>query len=295
MANSKSADARNRFISSIVGAALAETVSLPTDVAKVRLQVQTAGVGYSGMLDCMSQTYKSEGVNGLFKGLAPALTRQLSYTSIAMTIFEPIRNLVTRDPENPTFFSRLLAGGCAGAIGIAIMNPTEVLKTQIQSCSTSSLSMASVFKTIWRSEGIKGFWAGVQPNVARTFLVNAAELGTYDQAKSEIISRKLLPDGGLAHLAASTIAGVASAITSTPVDVVKTRLMNQAGHGDGQFNGILDCFVKTYKQEGFLALYKGFIPIVVRKVIWCSIFFVTYERLRKLMEQSFSKNAAKRK
>ena len=28
------------------------------------------------------------------------------------------------------------------------------------------------------------------------------------------------------------------------------------------------------------ALYKGFNPIFVRKVVWCSVFFVTYEQLR---------------
>ena len=37
----------------------------------------------------------------------------------------------------------------------------------------------------------------------------------------------LLKDGLALHFAASTVAGVASAVASTPVDVVKTRLMNQ--------------------------------------------------------------------
>ena len=32
--------------------------------------------------------------------------------------------------------------------------------------------------------------------------------------------------------------------------------------------------------EGFFALYKGFVPIFWRKIIWCSAFFVAYEKLR---------------
>ena len=32
--------------------------------------------------------------------------------------------------------------------------------------------------------------------------------------------------------------------------------------------------------ERWTSLYKGFTPIVVRKVLWCSMFFVTYEQLR---------------
>ena len=85
-------------------------------------------------------------------------------------------------------------------------------------------------RSVWSREGLRGFWAGVMPNVARCFLVNAAELGSYDQAKTMIVNSGVLPDGPLAHLAASASAGFASAVISTPADVVKTRLMNQAGH-----------------------------------------------------------------
>ena len=39
---------------------------------------------------------------------------------------------------------------------------------------------------------------GLEPNVARTFLVNAAELGTYDEAKSHLVP--VLGDGFFAHV-----------------------------------------------------------------------------------------------
>ena len=35
--------------------------------------------------------------------------------------------------------------------------------------------------------------------------------------------------------------------------------------------------------EGFTALYKGFTPIFWRKIVWCSAFFVVYERLRDVL------------
>ena len=41
-------------------------------------------------------------------------------------------------------------------------------------------------------ETVLGLWAGLRPNIARTFLVNAAELGTYDQAKVPQPQRQLL-------------------------------------------------------------------------------------------------------
>ncbi|CAE7264636.1 PUMP2, partial [Symbiodinium sp. CCMP2456] len=102
-----------------------------------------------------------------------------------------------------------------------------VIKTQVQTHTGSGLSMAVVARRVWGQDGIAGFWAGVRPNIARTFLVNAAELGTYDEAKSRL--RPHFGDGLLSHVGASGIAGFTSACVSTPADVVKTRLMNCAG------------------------------------------------------------------
>jgi len=200
------------------------------------------------------------------------------YSSLALVLYEPIRHMVCADNAAPNFAQRLFAGGSAGALSIMVFNPTEVLKTQMQT-ATKDISMKSTVASIYRNGGIRSFWSGITPNVARTFLVNAAELGTYDEAKHRLIP--LLGDNALSHIGASGIAGMASALTSTPADVIKTRLMNSAG-GTQQYTGIAHAFSTIISEEGVSALYKGFVPIVVRKVLWCSIFFVTYEKGRAL-------------
>eukprot|EP01084_Bolivina_argentea_P240941 404612_1 len=177
-----------------------------------------------------------------------------------------------------------MAGGIAGAIGISVMNPTEVLKTKMQTNQSlyETPTMTNIMKNVYKTDGIFGFWAGVWPNICRAFLVNAAEIGMYDNAKNWIINDyKLFQDGMMAHVSASFVAGLCSAIISTPVDVVKTRFMNQAGVGNKQYKqGMLKSLILIPQNEGFTAMYKGFFPIVVRKVVWCTIFFVTYERVR---------------
>lgn len=55
--------------------------------------------------------------------------------------------------------------------------------------------------------------------------------------------------------------------------------MNSAG-GKKQYNGILDAGSQIVRSEGALALYKGFLPICIRKLIWCAAFFVSYEKIR---------------
>eukprot|EP00438_Fugacium_kawagutii_P002075 Skav230759 [mRNA] locus=scaffold4515:136146:141945:+ [translate_table: standard] len=105
--------------------------------------------------------------------------------------------------------------------------------------------------------------------------------GTYDESK--LIFVDSVGDGLCAHVSASFVAGLASACVpcrqvSTPADVVKTRFMNAAG-SDQAYKGIIHAGCSILRDEGFLALYKGFLLIVCRKLIWCTVFFVIYERL----------------
>ena len=52
-----------------------------------------------------------------------------------------------------------------------------------------------------------------------------------------------------------------------------------AGDKIGQFNGVLDCFVKTARQEGIGAFYKGFAPNFGRLGSWNVAMFLTLEQV----------------
>jgi len=297
------ADLIVRLLSSGIASGLAETATLPLDMAKVRLQVQVAsatpvggGVAaaaaprYSGLFDVLYQVGSKEGPKGLWSGLAPALLRQVSYSSLTFMLFEPLLETVSRGkkPEDITFIERLLSSGTAGAISITIMNPTEVLKTRLQvPVRGRRPDLEETLRQIHQTSGVRGFWAGVGPNVARTFLVNAAELGTYSQIKA-FLKAQGVPEGVPMVASSSFLAGLASAVVSTPADVIKTRLMDQAGNaasgGGVRYTSIahalLDPKESIWAREGPAALYKGFGPIVVRKVAWCTVFFLCYEDLK---------------
>jgi len=142
-----------------------------------------------------------------------------------------------------------------------------------------------MMRSIYLNSGILGFWAGVRPNVARTFVVNAAELGSYDHIKTEIFV-PLVGDSPVAHIGSSGMAGVISAAVSTPIDVVKTRWMNEAGDrtSPGVRKGMMGRGVEILRNEGIRSLYSGFFPICLRKVCWCTAFFLSYENLLPLTQ-----------
>lgn len=75
----------------------------------------------------------------------------------------------------------------------------------------------------------------------------------------------------------SIAGGVAASIT-TPLDVVKTRLMLGKDAQGVQYKGTLDTFARVYKEEGVKRLFSGVGP----RTMWISIggfvFFGMYEK-----------------
>jgi len=100
------------------------------------LQVQAAlgaqGPRYASGWDCLKSVVKHEGPSALFKGLSPALMRQASYSSLRIGFYEPIRNVLAPGTaaKDISFAKKAIAGGTAGAAGIAIANPTELIKVR---------------------------------------------------------------------------------------------------------------------------------------------------------------------
>ena len=55
-----------------------------------------------------------------------------------------------------------------------------------------------------------------------------------------------------------------ASLAVNPLDVIKTRLqVLKRVEGEPTYNGIIDCAVKVFKQEGITAFYKGAIPRII--------------------------------
>ena len=180
----------------------------------------------------------------------------------------------------------MICGMVSGASANSICNPTDVLKVRMQSNSKlKDTKMVKMFKDIYHQEGVAGLYRGVLPNAQRAAIITALELSTYDSSKHLLISQLHMEDGLFTHLAAGSMAGFIATVGALPIDVIKTRMMNQKILKDGSstevaYKGSVDCFLKTVRNEGFCALYKGFLPSYLRIAPFNVIFFLTYEKLK---------------
>lgn len=277
---------------------VAEFGTFPIDTTKTRLQIQGqkldknhAHLKYRGMVDCMLKIAKQEGFLSLYSGIWPAVLRQATYGTIKFGTYYTLKNVfINYNDGKESVTLNVVCGVVAGAVSSAIANPTDVLKVRMQVAGTNSnanVGLIDCFRDVYTQEGISGLWRGVNPTAQRAAVIAAIELPVYDFCKNHLLN--LLGDKAINHFISSLIASFGSAIGSTPIDVVRTRLMNQRKLKQigGQlpshiYQGTVHCFIQTYKNEGVWAFYKGFIPTLFRMGPWNIIFFLTYEQLKQL-------------
>lgn len=237
---------------------------------------------------------RNEGVFKLWRGIPPAIYRHFVYSGCRMTIYEGVRDVYLSDSDQPNHVLKSLCVGVfAGALGQFLASPVDLVKVRMQMEGRRLLqglpprvtNTSQALRNILREGGISGLWKGWAPNVYRAALVNLGDLTTYDRAKRLILANTNLEDNYISHSLASGCSGFIAAILGTPADVIRTRVMNQPTDGKGYgtlYKSSTDCLVKTFKTEGFFALYKGFIPIWARMAPWSFTFWVSYEELRRL-------------
>ena len=66
--------------------------------------------------------------------------------------------------------------------------------------------------------------------------------------------------------------------TVSPFDRIRTSLMNQPTDKK-LYNGFVDCFAQTVRNDGIMSLWRGFIPIWARFAPTATIQLLTIEAL----------------
>lgn len=248
-----------------------------------------------GPLAVGAQILRSEGAAGLLSGVSATMLRQTLYSTTRMGLYDILKTRWSRENGGALPLHRKIAAGLvAGGVGAAVGNPADVAMVRMQADGRLPLAERRCYRGVGdaiarmaRDEGVRSLWRGSSLTVNRAMIVTASQLATYDQAKEAILARRGPGADGLAtHVAASFTAGIVAAAASNPVDVVKTRMMNMkvAPGAPPPYAGAVDCALRTVRSEGPMALYKGFIPTVMRQGPFTVVLFVTLEQVRKVFK-----------
>lgn len=259
------------FEGAIAGGAagvVVETALYPIDTIKTRLQAVRGG----GKII----------LKGLYSGLAGNLAGVLPASAIFVGVYEPTKQKLLKSfPENLSALAHLTAGAVGGAASSIVRVPTEVVKQRMQ--TRQFASGPDAVRLIVAKEGFKGLYAGYGSFLLRDLPFDAIQFCLYEQLRMgyKLAARRDPNDPETAIIGA--FAGAITGAITTPLDVIKTRLMVQ-GSGN-QYKGIFDCVKTIVREEGPPALLKGIGPRVLWIGIGGSIFFGVLERTKQILAQ----------
>jgi solute carrier family 25 S-adenosylmethionine transporter 26 len=182
---------------------------------------------------------------------------------------------------------KLLASS-AGAIVAALVGvPLELIKHRVQlgmaGCTTPRLALAHTL----RNSGVPGLYTGLRSTLARNIPFNALHFGVFECASS-MLSNSLDLQPFATAMVAGAAAGAITALLTTPLDVVNTRLQTQplsssAAASTEPFLGPMDAFARISREEGAAALMRGAGVRVVQYAPSALIFFSIYSASKRLL------------
>lgn len=160
-------------------------ITAPFERVKVLLQIQGQKElkpgekpKYSGGLDVVRQLYKEGGIRSVFRGSVMTLARDGPGSAAYFATYEVIKRRLTPKDENGSPGKLSLPAVCVagGAAGIAMwipVFPVDTIKSRLQSAEGSP-TMGGVIRQLYGKGGLRAFFPGLGPALARAVPANAA-------------------------------------------------------------------------------------------------------------------------
>lgn len=295
------------FTTSLMAGALSglsvDLLFYPIDTLKTRLQ---SSQGF----------WRSGAFTGIYRGIGSVAVGSAPGAACFFVTYERLKPLLIgvnndKDKNNlwSTAGSHMVAASLAEVVACLIRVPTEVIKSR-QQTSTYGMQTNSIkaLRAIVHESGIAGLYVGFAGTVGREIPFTCIQFPLYEHLKL-LISRSTFfqnLDPNFSPLTnrdarsiptwqaglAGSIAGSIAAGLTTPLDVVKTRIMLER-RAKGQpvttaQTGVNTKIVPTLRHiatnEGLKALFSGFIP----RTIWIGlggfVFLGTFEAGIKIIQ-----------
>ncbi|KAM7536279.1 hypothetical protein Aperf_G00000084775 [Anoplocephala perfoliata] len=142
----------------------------------------------------------------------------------------------------------------------------------------------------FRTEGLLPFWRGNLPNCLRYFPTQALNFAFKDKVKSLSFVKPNKSDpyaiAFCKNVVSGGIAGALSLVFVYSLDYCRTRLasdLKSAKKGAArQYDGMIDVYKKTWRSDGLVGLYRGFVVSCVGIMVYRGFYFGLYDTIKPL-------------
>ena len=286
------------FCAGGVAGAVSRTVVSPLERLKILYQVQSAGRNEYQMSvgKALGKMWRDEGWQGFMRGNGINCLRIVPYSAVQFGSF----NLYKRTAENwtghnLTSFERLLCGGVAGITSVTFTYPLDIVRTRlsIQTASFASLAkregkppgMWPTMKLMYQTEGgMSGLYRGILPTVAGVAPYVGLNFMVYESVRGYFTDVGETNPPWYRKLAAGAISGAIAQTCTYPFDVLRRRFQVNSMSGMGyQYTSITQAITTILKEEGFLGLYKGIMPNLLKVAPSMASSWLSFELTRDFL------------
>lgn len=226
--------------------------------------------------------WKAGGFRGVYKGLGAAAAGSAPGAAVFFSIYETMKHQL--EPLAGPGYAPLvhMVAASVGETGACLIRvPTENVKQNLQAGRYQTQTEA--IRTILKNDGVLGFYKGFLSTVFREIPFSFIQFPIYEATKTLWSGKQGAPVSPLQAAACGSFAGAFAAAVTTPLDVIKTRLILEKDVHGRRYHGIGDTFRRVYTEEGVATLFSGLGPRVVWIGIGGIVFFGTYEEARRLL------------
>uniref|UniRef100_A0A7S2ZNN5 Mitochondrial carrier protein n=1 Tax=Rhodosorus marinus TaxID=101924 RepID=A0A7S2ZNN5_9RHOD len=287
-----------------IAAGTARMFVAPLDVVKIRFQVMDelsngtsrsrlgSQKAYRSVGHAFNEIVQKEGFRALWKGNFPALFMIVPYGGIQFASYHYISRAIGNRVGEP--YTSLIGGALSGMNATLFTYPLDLLRTRlaVQREPRMYKTFMDAVRTILADEGLRGFYAGVQPTLIEIVPYIALHFTFYEGLKSvfrrfhEDPNYKLNP---VESLIAGGLSGLGSKILTLPLDTVKKRMQVQGQfYSETKYTGFLDVFQKVYRSDGLKGLFRGWQPSIIKAVPNSAITFAIFESAKQWLDKYIS-------
>ena len=282
------------FATSGLGGMLGWAIIHPANTIAVRWNLASM----QGKTFNFGDMIKQSGWKGLYDGLTAGVLRQVFYATSRFGLFETFRDKLHLIRGKTDFASRVGIGAITGGIAAYISCPMEVAVVRMSNDSTlpaaerrNYTGVVDTATRIIKEEGVATFWRGSTPFVQRAMMVGVFQVATLDQFKELYAHYMHQKKNSIPNVfCAAMTSGLLYSLATMPLEASKNRMAFQkrdAVTGKLPYTGTLQTIRKVSAEEGFFALYNGFLPYYIRCGGHTVSMFIIVQMLRDLYKDYY--------
>lgn len=259
------------------------TVTLqPLDLLKTRVQLCLPGAAPVSMRGIVSEAHS---VRALWRGLLPGLLKTGPGVGLYFGAIDALRAAarpLARGGELTAVHNFAIGATARTAVALGTL-PLAVVKSRMESGRFTYPTVRRALATIFRTEGLRGLFAGAAPTALRDAPFSGVYLACYAPAKRLLYAHAAAPAHWLSDLVVTMTAGLAAgtvaSLVTQPQDVIKTRCQVEPG----LYPTVGRAVAGIYAAEGLRGFFRGLRLRIFRRTLMAAVSWSVYEQLMPLL------------